>query len=114
MTPQILLALVAVAIGGACISTQAPINARLAGHVGGPMTAAAISFLVAFLVLGALTLLRGGLPSLAGASAAPWWAWVGCALGASTLGRCVFRRHSWRRGAGCSPRFWPAYRGAYP
>jgi transporter family-2 protein len=54
MTPQFLFALLAVAIGGACISTQAPINARLAGHVGGPMIAAAISFLVGFLVLGAL------------------------------------------------------------
>jgi uncharacterized membrane protein YdcZ (DUF606 family) len=29
MTPQFLFALLAVAIGGACISTQAPINARL-------------------------------------------------------------------------------------
>jgi transporter family-2 protein len=82
MTPHFLLALLAVAIGGACISTQAPINARLAGHVGGPMMAAAISFFVGFLVLGALTLLRGGLPGLSGAAAAPWWAWVGGALGA--------------------------------
>ena len=82
MTPPFLFALLAVAIGGACISTQAPINARLSGHVGGPMNAAAISFLVGFLVLGALTLARGGLPGLSGASGAPWWAWVGGALGA--------------------------------
>ena len=30
MTPQFLFALAAVAVGGACIATQAPINARLA------------------------------------------------------------------------------------
>jgi transporter family-2 protein len=82
MTPPFLFALLAVAIGGACISTQAPINARLSGHVGGPMIAAAISFLVGFLVLGALTLARGGLPGFSGASGAPWWAWVGGVLGA--------------------------------
>jgi transporter family-2 protein len=82
MTTQFLFALLAVAIGGACISTQAPINARLAGHVGGPMIAAAVSFLVGFLVLGALTLARGGVPSMATAGAAPWWAWAGGALGA--------------------------------
>jgi hypothetical protein len=31
MTPPFLFALLAVAIGGACISTQAPINARPRG-----------------------------------------------------------------------------------
>jgi bacterial/archaeal transporter family-2 protein len=82
MSANYLLALIAAAIGGACISAQAPINARLAGHLGGTVTAVTVSFLVGFLVLAALTLLRGGVPTLAQAASAPWWAWVGGAVGA--------------------------------
>lgn len=82
MTPQVLLALGAIALGGVCIAVQAPINARLAGHVGDPVAAAAISFLVGFLVLGALTVARGTVPGADAAASAPWWAWAGGALGA--------------------------------
>jgi transporter family-2 protein len=82
MTPQFLLALAAIAIGGACISLQAPINARLGGHLGDPVAAAAVSFGVGFVVLAAATLLKGSVPGLAQVGAAPWWAWVGGALGA--------------------------------
>ena len=82
MTPQFLAALGAIALAGACISLQAPINARLAGHLGSALPAAAVSFGVGFLVLAALTLGRGGLPTLQTAGTAPWWAWVGGALGA--------------------------------
>ncbi|MGR3490637.1 MAG: DMT family transporter [Shimia sp.] len=81
MTLQTLLALTAIAIGGACIAIQAPINARLASHVGDPVAAAAISFLVGFMVLAAVTLARGAVPGVS-ALDAPWWAWVGGALGA--------------------------------
>ena len=52
------------------------------------LPAAAISFLVGFLVLGALTTLGGRLPSLDQAAAAPWWAWAGGVLGA---GLCLGR-----------------------
>lgn len=82
MTLQFFAALVAMAIGGMALATQAPINARLANHVGDPVTAAAISFLVGFLVLAAVMILRGTVPGLEQMAAVPWWAWVGGAFGA--------------------------------
>lgn len=82
MTPQTLFALLAIATGGACIAVQAPINSRLGSHVGDPVTAAAISFIVGALVLSALVILRGAVPTGAQMAAAPWWAWIGGALGA--------------------------------
>ncbi len=82
MSSQYLFALIAIAVGGACISTQAPINARLGSHVGDPVTAAAISFIVGAIILSVIVVLRGAVPSGAQMAAAPWWAWVGGALGA--------------------------------
>ncbi len=82
MSPQYLFALLAIAVGGACIATQAPINSRLGSHVGDPVTAAAISFIVGAIVLSLIVLARGAVPSGAQMAAAPWWAWVGGALGA--------------------------------
>ena len=82
MTSQVLFALLAIAVGGACIATQAPINARLGSHVGDPVTAAAISFIVGAIILSALVVLRGAVPSLDQAAAVPWWGWIGGALGA--------------------------------
>ena len=77
-----ILALLAIAIGGACIAVQAPINARLAGAVGDPVLAAAVSFGVGFAILIAIAVTRGALPGLAAAGQAPWWVWLGGALGA--------------------------------
>ncbi|MEJ6393702.1 DMT family transporter [Gymnodinialimonas sp. 2305UL16-5] len=82
MSLQYLLALLAIAVGGACIATQAPINSRLSSHVGDPVTAAAISFIVGAIILCAIAVARGAVPSLGQMAAAPWWAWVGGALGA--------------------------------
>lgn len=82
MSAQYLFALLAIAVGGACIATQAPINSRLGSHVGDPVTAAAISFIVGAIVLSLIVLARGAVPSGAQMAAAPWWAWVGGALGA--------------------------------
>ncbi len=82
MSGLIWVAMAAIAIGGAAIATQAPINARLASHVGDPVAAAAISFLVGFLVLAAVAVARGAVPGLGEMAAAPWWAWIGGALGA--------------------------------
>ena len=81
MSPTFLLCLLAVALGGAAIATQAPINARLGAQLGDPVAAAAASFLVGFVVLGGLTVLRG-LPGAEAITAGPWWVWVGGALGA--------------------------------
>ncbi|PRY92710.1 transporter family-2 protein [Hasllibacter halocynthiae] len=80
--PPLLVALAAILLGGACIAVQAPMNARLAAHAGGPVAAAAVSFGVGFAILAAIALARGGLPPAAAVAAAPWWAWAGGALGA--------------------------------
>ena len=77
-----ILALLAIALGGACIAVQAPINARLAGAVGDPVLAAAISFGVGFAILIVIAAARGALPGLPGGLSAPWWVWAGGALGA--------------------------------
>ena len=77
-----ILALVAIAAGGAAIATQAPINARLGTFVGDPVATAAISFFVGFLVLGGIALAKGAVPAPAALAGAPWWAWIGGALGA--------------------------------
>ncbi|WJY21979.1 DMT family transporter [Fontisubflavum oceani] len=83
MTPAIWLALIAVAIGGAAIAVQAPINSRLATHVADPVVAAAISFGVGFVALSIVAVMRGAVPNaVAGMGDVPWWAWTGGALGA--------------------------------
>ena len=82
MSLSVWIALAAIALGGAAIAVQAPINARLAAHVGDPVAAAAISFLGGFLVLGLLTVIRGAVPGLTETTLVPWWAWLGGALGA--------------------------------
>lgn len=67
---------------GAALPVQATVNARLATWVGGPIRASTISFGVGtvLLVLLALAVTRG----IAGGRAvhAPWWTWLGGAIGA--------------------------------
>jgi transporter family-2 protein len=78
MTGLLLLAFAIVA--GAFLPLQAGSNARLAHFVGGAVRASAISFFVGTVVLFVVVALftRGG----ARPGDAPWWAWVGGALGA--------------------------------
>lgn len=66
---------------GAGLAVQAPVNATLARHAGGLTMAACLSFLVGFLVLLALTALRGDWPPPATLASAPWWAWTGGLFG---------------------------------
>ncbi len=76
-----LLVPVALAAGTA-VSVQFGVNSQLRGVAGGPVAAAAISFIVGTIALVALTLLlNGGLPSLGDVSNAPWWVWTGDLLG---------------------------------
>lgn len=75
------IALLAFAVvAGAFLPLQAGINARLAHFVGGPVRASAISFFIGTVVLVVVVVLftRGG----AKPGDAPWWAWIGGALGA--------------------------------
>ena len=75
-----LLLLLFAVVAGSFLPLQAGVNARLAHYVGGPVRASMISFFVGAVVLLVVALLftRGG----AKPSEAPWWAWIGGALGA--------------------------------
>ncbi|URF46167.1 DMT family transporter [Dinoroseobacter shibae] len=76
------LAIGAIALGGAGIALQAPINAQLARASGDPVVAAAISFGVGFVVLCSIVAVRGTVPGWSAMGGLPWWAWCGGALGA--------------------------------
>ena len=62
---------------------QFAVNGEMRGAVGGPVLAAAISFVVGTLVLLVVVLMaREGVPSFSNLAGAPWWAWAGGFLGA--------------------------------
>ena len=69
--------------GGAALPLQAGINAQLATWLGSPVRAAFVSFAVGTLVLlAASALVFKPLPSWGRIGDAPWWVWIGGALGA--------------------------------
>ncbi|MDZ7579178.1 MAG: DMT family transporter [Deltaproteobacteria bacterium] len=81
--PAILFFLVLALAAGACLPTQAGINAHLNLWTRSPVLAAAISFAVGTMVLILYALARRvPLPALTGLSAYPWWIWSGGCLGA--------------------------------
>jgi bacterial/archaeal transporter family-2 protein len=68
---------------GAMLPLQFGINAELARWVESPLRAALVSFGVGTVVLGVAALpLLAGWPALERLGPAPWWVWVGGALGA--------------------------------
>jgi bacterial/archaeal transporter family-2 protein len=68
---------------GAMLPFQAGVNAQLAEYLGSPLRAALVSFLIGALVLLPLVaVFVRGLPSAERVSPAPWWVWLGGALGA--------------------------------
>lgn len=76
------LVIVAV-IAGMVLPLQPGINAELRLHVRGATMAAVISFAtgLALLLLAAFAM-RSGIPTVAEMRGAPWWAWLGGAIGA--------------------------------
>ncbi len=68
---------------GAMLPLQFGINAQLAKWVDSPLRATLVSFAIGTVVLfvAALPLIRGW-PSLGKIGSAPWWVWIGGALGA--------------------------------
>jgi len=82
MSNQILIATVLMAVGGAMIASQAPINAALGRSIGSPVGAATISFAVGFAVLVIATLAIGHGPNLLRVVNSPPWLLVGGAMGA--------------------------------
>lgn len=81
MNPS-LFAILAVMIGGAAASLQAPTNAKLTEAVGSPVNAAFVSFAVGTMALGVLALTLQGRPDMAAARALPWYVWIGGLYGA--------------------------------
>lgn len=77
-----IIAMLVIVLGGICIAVQAPINAALARQLGSPITAAAISFGVGFVILTSLTVILGQGRSFARAPGVEWWMWAGGILGA--------------------------------
>ena len=73
----LLLLPIALAAGMAA-PTQFAINTQLRDVVGGPVLAAALSFLVGTVALFATTaVLRRSVPELGPIADAPWWMWTG-------------------------------------
>jgi bacterial/archaeal transporter family-2 protein len=69
--------------GGVVLPFQAGVNSELGGWLNSPVRAAFVSFLVGTLVLlVACSLVFKPLPSWGRIAEAPWWAWIGGALGA--------------------------------
>ena len=73
--------LVAVLIG-AVLPLQGLINARLGTHIGGPIVAAFVSFLVGTVMLGAYLLATRTPLGLQGSLKLPAWVWAGGVFGA--------------------------------
>jgi transporter family-2 protein len=68
---------------GAMLPFQAGVNAQLAEYIESPLRATLVSFVVGALVLlPVVAVFARGLPSGERIGAAPWWVWLGGALGA--------------------------------
>jgi transporter family-2 protein len=93
MSGTVWIALLAIMAGGAAIAVQAPINARLAAHVGDSFATAAISFGVGFVILAAIAIARGAVPPFAALSGVPWWAWIGGAMGTIYVASALWAVH---------------------
>jgi transporter family-2 protein len=76
------LGVVALICAGAALAVQAPINAALSRGLGDATLASAANFLVGFLVMAAVCVLRGAWPGAGAVGPVPLWAWVGGSMGA--------------------------------
>ena len=77
-----ILPILALLGAGSVLAIQAPINAALARGLGDPVVAACLNFLVGFLVLLIVNVIRGTGPQEGAFTLTPLWAFVGGALGA--------------------------------
>jgi bacterial/archaeal transporter family-2 protein len=77
-------------VAGAMLPLQAGVNAELAQWVASPVRAAFVSFFAGTVVLlVASALVFKPLPSTGRLGDAPWWAWIGGALGAFYVGAVI-------------------------
>jgi transporter family-2 protein len=78
------------ALGGMAIAAQALINWRLAASAGNPFFAATISFGVGFAALLLVLFTQPGALRNSSFGNAPWWVWIGGALGAFYIVMSIF------------------------
>lgn len=70
-------------IGGMAVPAQFAINSQLRNVVGGPVSAAAVSFIIGAVALSvAAVFVSRTVPRLGEVAGAPWWVWTGGLLGA--------------------------------
>ena len=75
---------------GALLTVQAGANAHLRLFIGSPLSAAVVNFLVGLCLLVVVALVgRVPWPTMADAGRAPWWAWLGGAIGATYVALAV-------------------------
>ncbi len=85
MTPtggNLAAALTVAVLIGALLPLQGLVNARLGTHIGGPVPAAFVSFLVGTIMLGVYLLATRTPVTLHGSFGLPAWIWVGGVFGA--------------------------------
>lgn len=82
MNHSLLLPIAIVALGGAAIAVQGPLNASLSRTIGSPISATAISFGIGFVVLAAMALISAGSGPVLRLAEVPLWQLAGGLLGA--------------------------------
>jgi bacterial/archaeal transporter family-2 protein len=73
-------------VSGMLLPVQAGINSQLRTHIGHPIVAAAINFLLGTAALIAVSVaMRAPLPDFSKLSTIPWWLWLGGIYGANYI-----------------------------
>lgn len=80
-----------IAIAGAGLAVQAAMNARMAAALNATLLGALVNFVVGGVVLAAIAIpSTAGRWTPAGLWSAPWWAWMGGALGATFVATSIW------------------------
>jgi len=83
MMLRFVILLVLAALGGSAITVQAGLNAQVGRMLGHPLWATLVSLTVSVIsIVPILVIFRVTPPNLSSLDSAPWWVWVGGALGA--------------------------------
>ena len=90
MDKAVLFPILLMAVAGAGVGMQGPINALLGRGVGGPVNAELVSFLVGTAVLALVALTLRSPVDVGQARALPWYAWIGGAFGALFVAGVTF------------------------
>jgi transporter family-2 protein len=83
MALRFVILLVLAALGGSAITVQAGLNAQVGRMLGHPLWATLVSLTVSIIsIVPLLVIFRVTPPNLSSLDSAPWWVWIGGALGA--------------------------------